>query len=80
VRSRSLQDSLAALEMKKVDIEYLHAPDRSVPFAETLEAINKEFVAGKFARFGLVGLRATSGIKLPTGPDNVASSVQLHGR
>jgi aflatoxin B1 aldehyde reductase len=56
VRSRSLQDSLAALEMKKVDIEYLHAPDRSVPFAETLEAINREFVAGKFARFGLVGL------------------------
>lgn len=32
---------------------YLHAPDRRVPFAETLEAINEIYQNGAFRRFGL---------------------------
>lgn len=39
--------------MVKVDIYYLHAPDRRVPFAETLEAINEVHKSGAFRRFGL---------------------------
>lgn len=50
---RALDDSLEALQTRKVDLYYLHAPDRQVPFAETLEAIDKEYKAGKFTRFGV---------------------------
>jgi aflatoxin B1 aldehyde reductase len=50
---RALNDSLEALQTKKVDLYYLHAPDRQVPFAETLEAIDKAYKAGKFTRFGV---------------------------
>lgn len=32
---------------------YLHAPDRRVPFAETLEGINEVYKTGAFRRFGL---------------------------
>ncbi|KAH9889652.1 Aldo/keto reductase [Xylariomycetidae sp. FL2044] len=36
-----------------VDLFYLHAPDRSVPFASTLEAVDALYRAGKFKRLGL---------------------------
>ena len=45
--------SLRELGTDCVDIFYLHAPDRSVPFAETLEACNDLFKEGKFVELGL---------------------------
>ncbi|RMZ77010.1 hypothetical protein DV738_g4575, partial [Chaetothyriales sp. CBS 135597] len=36
-----------------VEIFYLHAPDRSVPFQESLEACNQLYQEGKFKRLGL---------------------------
>lgn len=48
-----LEQSLKELNTNQVDIFYLHAPDRSVPFAETLEAVNELHKEGKFVQFGL---------------------------
>ncbi|EHK22980.1 uncharacterized protein TRIVIDRAFT_60202 [Trichoderma virens Gv29-8] len=50
---QKLSESLAALQTDSVDIFYLHAADRSVPFAETLEAVNEMHKEGKFRRLGL---------------------------
>ena len=36
---------------------YLHAPDRETPFEETLAAIDAEYRAGKFKRFGISNVR-----------------------
>lgn len=41
-----------------MDILYLHLPDRSVPFEETLEAINDLHSQGKFSYFGLSNFTA----------------------
>ncbi|KIX00242.1 uncharacterized protein Z518_10381 [Rhinocladiella mackenziei CBS 650.93] len=49
----SLDKSLKELGTDCVDIFYLHAPDRSVPFAETLQACNDMFREGKFVQLGL---------------------------
>ena len=43
----------------KVDLYYLHAPDREVRLAETLEAINEEYKAGHFSRFGISNYKAS---------------------
>ncbi|KAJ6487775.1 NADP-dependent oxidoreductase domain-containing protein, partial [Mycena sanguinolenta] len=48
-----LKLSLAALKTDKIDIYYLHAPDRSVPYEETLRELNKIYTEGTFARLGL---------------------------
>jgi aflatoxin B1 aldehyde reductase len=45
--------SLKELGAECVDIFYLHAPDRSVPFEETLEACNDLHKQGKFVELGL---------------------------
>ncbi|KAF7294976.1 GTP binding [Mycena indigotica] len=45
--------SLKALNRKKVRVLYLHAPDRSVPFEETLEEMNKLYNEGYYEIFGL---------------------------
>ncbi|KAH8814837.1 NADP-dependent oxidoreductase domain-containing protein [Xylogone sp. PMI_703] len=50
---QSVNDSLAALKVPQVHIEYLHHPDRQTPFEETLEAMNKAYKEGKFQKFGL---------------------------
>ncbi|RDW63547.1 hypothetical protein BP6252_11092 [Coleophoma cylindrospora] len=47
------ETSLRELGTDCVDIFYLHAADRSVPFAETLEAVDKLHKAGKFVQLGL---------------------------
>jgi aflatoxin B1 aldehyde reductase len=47
-----LSDSLKALGSDKVDLWYLHAPDRSVPLEETLRAVNELYKQGKFKRWG----------------------------
>jgi aflatoxin B1 aldehyde reductase len=49
----TLNKSLRELGTESVDIFYLHAPDRSVPFEETLEACNDLFKEGKFQHLGL---------------------------
>lgn len=48
-----LEISLKELKADCVDIFYLHAPDRSVPFDETLEAVNQLHKEGKFVQLGL---------------------------
>lgn len=50
---RLFELSLKELGTEQVDIFYLHAPDRSVPFAETLEEVNKLHKEGKFVELGL---------------------------
>ncbi|KAM0438597.1 hypothetical protein ACHAPT_001349 [Fusarium lateritium] len=51
---RSILDtSLKELGTDSVDIFYLHAPDRSVPFDETLKAVNDLYKEGKFRQLGL---------------------------
>ncbi|KAL8937657.1 MAG: hypothetical protein Q9211_003573 [Gyalolechia sp. 1 TL-2023] len=49
----SVTASLAALKTDKVDIMYLHAPDRSTSFEETCRAMDGEWRQGRFARFGV---------------------------
>ena len=47
------ETSLKELGTDKVDIFYLHAPDRSVPFEDTLRATNELHKQGKFDVLGL---------------------------
>ncbi|KAI1856726.1 uncharacterized protein JN550_013666 [Neoarthrinium moseri] len=56
--TESFETSLKELGTDSVDILYLHAPDRSVPFAETLEAADKLHKAGKFKQLGLSNFAA----------------------
>jgi aflatoxin B1 aldehyde reductase len=54
----SLNKSLSELGTKCVDIFYLHAPDRSVPFEDTLQACDDLFKEGKFVTLGLSNFAA----------------------
>lgn len=58
VLRENLELSLKELDTDTVDIFYLHAPDRSTPFAETLEAVNELHKEGKFVQFGLSNFTA----------------------
>ena len=49
----SIDASLAALNMSSVNVMHLHIPDRTTPFKETLEAMDKAYRAGKFKELGL---------------------------
>jgi aflatoxin B1 aldehyde reductase len=53
VLKAKVAESLKELQTDQVDIFYLHAADRSVPFAETLEAVNELHKEGKFVQFAL---------------------------
>jgi len=55
---KSLDKSLGELGGDCVDIFYLHAPDRSVPFEETLRACNELHKEGKFVQLGLSNFAA----------------------
>lgn len=44
------RESLKALKVEKVDILYLHSPDYSVPYEETVKAINDLYKEGLFER------------------------------
>lgn len=50
---RGFEASMKALNTDRVEMFYLHGPDRSTPFEETLGEINKLHREGKFDRFGL---------------------------
>lgn len=54
----AIDDSFKALGTSKVDLYYLHAPDREVPLEETLAAINEHYKRGKFERFGISNYKA----------------------
>ncbi|VUC29995.1 unnamed protein product [Clonostachys rosea] len=47
------ETSLRELGTESVDIFYLHAADRSVPFSETLKAVDELYRQGKFRQLGL---------------------------
>ncbi|GJE95560.1 aldo/keto reductase [Phanerochaete sordida] len=50
---KHLDESLKALKTDSLDIWYLHAPDRTTPYEETMKAVNDLFNESKFKRFGL---------------------------
>jgi aflatoxin B1 aldehyde reductase len=55
---KDLMTSLSELGTERVDIFYLHTADRSVPFAETLEEVNRMYCEGRFAKLGLSNFAA----------------------
>ncbi|KAJ8096728.1 NADP-dependent oxidoreductase domain-containing protein [Lipomyces tetrasporus] len=61
-----LNKSLAELKTDSVDIFYLHAPDRSVPFLETLQTVDKLHKEGKFKIFGISNYTAYEVAELVT--------------
>ncbi len=50
---RGLMDSLKALKCTKVDMFYLHGPDRKTAFEDTLREVNALYKEGYFNRFGI---------------------------
>ncbi|KAF9198797.1 hypothetical protein BGZ49_000279 [Haplosporangium sp. Z 27] len=52
--SKTLRESLKALKAQKVDIFYLHAPDYSTPFEETVKAVNELYREGLFERYNAI--------------------------
>jgi aflatoxin B1 aldehyde reductase len=56
--TRLLNESLTQLQTSSVEIFYLHAADRSIPFISTLEALNKLHQEGKFKQLGLSNFSA----------------------
>ncbi|EKG10894.1 Aldo/keto reductase [Macrophomina phaseolina MS6] len=55
---RGLLDSLKALKADKIDMWYLHGPDRSLPFEDTLREVNKLHQEGYFNRLGISNYQA----------------------
>ncbi|KAG0246401.1 aflatoxin B1 aldehyde reductase member 2 [Mortierella sp. GBAus27b] len=51
--TNQLRKSLEALQVPKVDVFYLHYPDRTTPIEETLKAVDDLYRQGLFERFGL---------------------------
>ena len=49
----ALKRSLASLQAEKVDMWYLHAPDRTTSYEETLREVNNLYMEGYFKRFGV---------------------------
>lgn len=50
---KHLMIQLKALQVEKIDLWYLHGPDRSTPYEETMREVNKLHNEGYFNRFGL---------------------------
>ncbi|KAH8703402.1 NADP-dependent oxidoreductase domain-containing protein [Talaromyces proteolyticus] len=49
----NLKQSLKALQSDKIAMWYLHGPDRSTPYIDTLRAVNDLHKEGLFDRFGI---------------------------
>lgn len=60
-----LTESLKALDTEKVDLWYLHGPDRSIPIADTLKAVNELYKEGKFDKWGISNFMAWEGTLNP---------------
>ena len=54
----NLAKSLEALKAEKVDMWYLHGPDRTTPYAETMKAVNDLYKEGHFTRLGISNYQA----------------------
>ncbi|KAF7304693.1 Aldo-ket-red domain-containing protein [Mycena kentingensis (nom. inval.)] len=50
---KHLKLSLAALNAESIEMWYLHAPDRSVPYEVTFKAVDDLYKEGLFNRFGI---------------------------
>lgn len=50
---QNLTNSLKALKTNKVDMWYLHGPDRTTPYEVTLKAVNDLYKEGLFDRFAI---------------------------
>ncbi|KAF2228811.1 Aldo/keto reductase [Viridothelium virens] len=50
---KKLMESLQALKVDKLDMWYLHGPDRTTPYDETMKAVNDLYKEGYFTRFGI---------------------------
>ncbi|KIP05712.1 hypothetical protein PHLGIDRAFT_119612 [Phlebiopsis gigantea 11061_1 CR5-6] len=50
---KHLDIALKALKTNTIDLWYLHGPDRTTPYEETLKAVNELYHEGKFKRFGI---------------------------
>ncbi|KAF8964664.1 Aldo/keto reductase [Flammula alnicola] len=50
---KNLLKSLKALNVKTLEMWYLHAPDHTVPYEITLKAVNDLYKEGYFKRFGI---------------------------
>lgn len=49
----NLENSLKALKTDRLDMWYLHGPDRTTPYEETMKAVNELYKEGKFERFAI---------------------------
>ena len=56
--TQAFRGSSESLGTQQVDILYLHAPDRSVPFARTLKAVDDLYRSGMFLQLGLSNFTA----------------------
>ncbi|KAF9476585.1 Aldo/keto reductase [Pholiota conissans] len=81
-----LQQSLTALNVKSLEMWYLHGPDRSVPYEETLKSVNDLYREGYFKRFGIsnyaawevaeiVGICKANGYILPTAYQGIYNAI-----
>ncbi len=59
----AFETSLRELGRNILDIFYLHAADRSVPFEETLREVDKLYKEGKFTQLGLSNFTAYEVLK-----------------
>ncbi|RSL96764.1 hypothetical protein CEP52_011296 [Fusarium oligoseptatum] len=50
---KEIDDSLEALKIKQINIEYLHMPDRATKFEEACEAMDQAHKEGKIKHWGL---------------------------
>lgn len=55
----SISKSLSALQVPKVNILYLHWPDRTVPLEEPLKGMDEAYRAGLFEHFGISNYAAS---------------------
>jgi aflatoxin B1 aldehyde reductase len=55
---KDIPNSLEQVKIKQFDILYIHAPDPSIPFEDTLKGINEAYKTGAFRRFGLSNFSA----------------------
>ncbi|KAM6506007.1 hypothetical protein FSOLCH5_014186 [Fusarium solani] len=55
---KEIDESLEALKIKQINIEYLHMPDRATKFEEPCEAMDQAHREGKIKQWGLSNYRA----------------------
>jgi len=56
--AESVRTSLDKLKLKKVDVMFLHAPERTTPIEEAVKGMNDLYQQGLYARFGVSNFTA----------------------